>query len=257
MYSIIYFSPTGNVLHLAEKLAGYLGSDSSDILPLEFVVQDQLEKSKHLVLLYPVHGFNPPRTVKRFVKDLPAGLFEKVSLIGVGCTAIWLNDAVSSDLRKILNRKKYSIIVDEILAMPLTFIMSFPDDIAFKLIAESEEKIKDISLSIAEDKKSINLVKVKSRLINFLGKVEHTAARLFGLELYADKTCISCGTCWDNCPEKNIKRNSKDKPRFGFNCLMCMRCIYNCPQKSISPRISKFIPIKKGYSLEYYKRKDS
>lgn len=256
MYSIVYFSPTGNVLHLAEKLAGYLGSDKTEILPLEFIESTQLKKNKHLILLYPVHGFNAPRTVKRFVKDLPPRLYDIVSLIGVGCTTSWLNDAVSSDLRKILTKKNYSIIVDEILAMPLTFIMSFPDKVSYKLITESEEKIKDISLSIVESEKSINKVKVKSHIVNLIGKAEHSAARLFGLELHANSNCVSCGTCWNNCPEKNIKRNSKDRPRFGFNCLMCMRCIYNCPENSISPRFSKFIPIKKGYSFKNFKSID-
>jgi len=243
-------------LHLAERLADFLGSDSSKILPLEFVEQNQLKKNKHLVLLYPVHGFNAPRTVKRFVKNMPSGLYDFVSLIGVGCTTNWLNDAVSSDLKKILIKKHYSIVVDEILAMPLTFIMAFPDDVAHKLIAESEEKIKDISLSIEQEKKSIKKVKGKSHLVNFLGKAEQSAARLFGLELHADNNCISCGICWDNCPEKNIHENSQGKPRFGFNCIMCMRCIYNCPEKAISPRFSKFIPIKKGYSIKDFKSTD-
>jgi len=253
MYSIVYFSPTGNVLHLAEKLADKLGSDKTNIQSLEFVEQNQLKNNKHLVLLYPVHGFNAPRTVKRFVKNMPSGLYDFVSLIGVGCTTNWLNDAVSSDLRRPLIKKNYTIVVDEMLAMPLTFIMAFPDKVAFKLIAESEEKINNISLSIIHTKKSINKVKCKSHLINFIGKAEQSAARLFGLELHADRKCISCGICWNNCPEKNISKNSKGKPRFGFNCLMCMRCIYNCPEKSISPRFSKFIPIRKGYSFKYYK----
>lgn len=256
MYSIIYFSPTGNVLHLAEKLAGYLGPNNTTILPLEFVEQNQLIHSEHLILIYPVHGFNAPRTVKRFVKGLPSGLYDVVGLIGVGCTSNWLNGAVSSDLRKILIKLNYSINLDEILAMPLTFIMAFPDKVAHKLIAESEEKIKDISLSIAKKTKSIKKVSGKSRLVNFLGKAESAAARLFGLELHADNSCISCGTCWNNCPEKNIKRNIEGEPRFGFNCLMCMRCIYNCPQKSITPRFSKFIPIRKGYSFKRYKNLD-
>ncbi len=253
MYSIIYFSPTGNVLHLAEKLACRLGSDKTRILPLEFVKNDQLKPNKHLVLLYPVHGFNAPRTVKRFVSKIPSGLYDFVSLIGVGCTTNWLNDAVSSDLRRILNKKNYSIIVDEILAMPLTFIMAFPDKLALELFIESQEKIKDISSSIVKEKKSLNRIKSKSYFVNFLGNAESSAARLFGLELYANKKCVSCGICWENCPEKNISRNSKGKPQFAFNCLMCMRCIYNCPEKSICPRFSKFIPIKKGYSFNYYK----
>jgi ferredoxin len=254
MYSIVYFSPTGNVLHLAEKLAGYLGTVNTEVLPLEFIEQNQLKNSRHLILLYPIHGFNAPRTVKRFVKNLPTGLYEFVSLLGIGCTSNWLNDAVSSDLKRTLIKKNYSILVDEILAMPLTFIMAFPDNVAIKLIAESEEKIKDLSLSVAKEIKSVNKIKGRSHLINFLGKAENPAARLFGLELHSDKNCTSCGICWNNCPEKNIKRNRLDKPRFGFNCIMCMRCIYNCPEKSISPRFSKFIPIKNGYSLNRIKK---
>ncbi len=252
MYTLIYFSPTGNAFHLTKILAGHLDSYNVKILALESIQADQLINDKHLVLLYSIHGFNAPRTVKRFVKCLAPGLYDSVNLIGVGCTTSWVNQAVSSDLRKLFRKKGYSIILDEILAMPLTFIMSFPDELACKLIAESEKRIKDISIALVEGKKTIRRVKAQSRLLNFLGKVEPFASRVFGLELYAGKNCNSCGTCWKNCPEKNIKRNDNGKPRFGFNCLMCMRCIYNCPQKALGPRFSKFIPIKKGYSLSQY-----
>ena len=252
MYTLIYCSPTGNVLHLAKMLANHLDSFNVKILALESIEADRLMNNEHLVLLYPIHGFNAPRNVKRFVKCLPPNLYNNVSMFAVGCTTHWVNQAVSCDLRKLFTRKGYPIILDEILAMPLTFIMSFPDELAYKLIAESEKKIKDISISLVEGKKSILRVKGKSRLLNFFGKAESFASRLFGLELYAGKNCNSCGICWKNCPEKNIKRNSNGKPRFGFKCLMCMRCIYSCPQKAISPRFSKFIPIKKGYSFSQY-----
>lgn len=99
----------------------------------------------HLILLYPVHGFNAPRTVKRFVKSLPPALFGSISLIAVGCAGNWINEAVSADLRKSISKKSYSIVVDEVLAIPLTLIM------------------------------------------NFAGKAESPAARLFGLELRASK----------------------------------------------------------------------
>jgi len=42
MYTIIYFSPTGNVLHLARLLAAELKSPERDILPLEFTDPKQL-----------------------------------------------------------------------------------------------------------------------------------------------------------------------------------------------------------------------
>jgi ferredoxin len=252
MYTIIYFSPTGNVMHLANKLSDHLKPSKVDILPLEFTDVDQLEKSKHLVLIHPVHGFNAPRTVKRFVKNLPPDLYNLVSIIGVGCNTGWVNGAVSSDLRKQFKKKGYSIALDEILAMPLTFIMNFPDELNLKLIAESEKKIGELSKALIEETVSTRDVPAKSYILNFLGKGESPAARLFGLELHANKDCVSCGLCWENCPEKNIKQKKNGKPGFGFSCSMCMRCIYNCPENSISPRISKFIPIKKGYSLTKY-----
>jgi len=252
MYTIIYFSPTGNVLHLAKQLANGLKSPKEDLLPLEFTDPKQLKSKKHLVLLYPVHGFNAPRTVKRFIRSLPPGLYEWVSLIGVGCLNNWLDGAVSSDLRKSLIKKAYSIVVDEILAMPLTFIMNFPDDLNLKLIAESERKIADLCRRILEKDSTEKEVQFKSKIVNFMGKAESHAARLFGLELHANDNCTSCGTCWTNCPQQNIKQKSNGKPGFGFNCIMCMRCIYHCPEKAIGPRISKFIPIKGGYTLSKY-----
>ncbi|MCP4313879.1 MAG: hypothetical protein GY790_21705 [Bacteroidetes bacterium] len=253
MYTIIYFSPTGNVLHLAKLLAAELKSSERDILPLEFTHPKKLESNKHLVLLYPVHGFNAPRTVKRFVNSLPPGLYEAVSLIAVGCAGNWLNGAVSSGLRKSLVKKEYPIVVDEDLAMPLTFIMNFPDDLNQKLITKSEKKIADLCRRIMALDPSEREVPFKSKMVNFMGKAESPAARLFGLELHANNDCTSCGTCWTNCPQQNIKQKSNGKPGFGFNCIMCMRCIYNCPQKAISPRISKFIPIKGGYTLSKYR----
>jgi len=252
MYTIIYFSPTGNVFHLAKLLASGIQSTDVDILPLEFTDTDHLESKKHLVLLFPVHGFNAPRTVKRWVRSLPSGIYEFVHLIGVGCTSNWVNDAVSSELRKSLLEKEYSIVVDEILAMPLTFIMNFPDDLNVRLIAESERKIADLCRRIVEKDSTEKKVQFRSKILNFMGKAESPAARLFGLELHANNNCTSCGTCWTNCPQQNIQQKGNGKPGFGFNCIMCMRCIYHCPEKAIGPRISKFIPIKGGYTLSKY-----
>lgn len=252
MHTIIYFSPTGNALHLARLLASELKIHAGQILPLEFTDPKQLEANQHLVLIYPVHGFNAPRTVKRFARSLPPGLYECISLISVGCNTSWVNGAVSSDLRKYLVKKDYTIAVDEVLAMPLTFIMNFPDELNYKLIAESEKMISDLGGRIRERTSTLRKVRTRSKVLNFLGKAESPAARLFGLELHANKNCTSCGTCWNNCPENNIKEKSNGKPGFGFNCSMCMRCIYNCPDKAISPRISKFIPIKNGYTLSKY-----
>jgi ferredoxin len=252
MFTIVYFSPTGNAKYLALKLAEVMGIDEDEVLPLEFIDPESLKINQHLVLFYPVHGFNAPRTIKRFVRSLPPGLFESVSMINVGFAGNWLNEAVSVDLRRPLEKKGYSILLDEALPMPLTFIMNSPHEMNLRLVSESEKKVEDLGRRLKEGNSTERRIRFKSRIVNVIGKIETPAARLFGLELYANNDCTSCGTCWTNCPQQNISQKSNGKPGFGFNCIMCMRCIYHCPEQAITPRISKFIPIRGGYSLSKY-----
>lgn len=249
MYTIIYFSPTGNSLLLAEQLKNQFGEKTVELLPLEFTNPLDLKRSDHLILMFPIHGFNAPRTVKRFVRQIPSNLYKSVSLIAVGCNTMWVNESASLYLKNIFIKKGYQILLDEVLAMPLTIVMNFPEDAKNDLIKEANNQIVEISKKIISNSNNAKKVPFKSKVITFIGKIESPAARLFGLELHANKTCISCAICWNNCPENNIKRGKKDKPKFGFKCSMCMRCIYDCPTKSISPYISKFIPIKNGYKV--------
>lgn len=249
MYTILYFSPTGNTRFLANHLKKSFLDDESEIKSLEKTIPSELEASDHLILMFPIHGFNPPRTVSRFVKEIPSNLYKSVSLIAVGCNTIWVNEGASMKLKKLFTKKGYEIVADEVLAMPLTLVMSFPEETVKKLYEESITKIEEISKKIIKGISTNKKVPITSKMISFVGKIESPAAKLFGLELHANKTCTSCSICWNNCPENNIKQGKNNKPKFGLNCSMCMRCIYDCPTKSISPYISKFIAIKDGYKV--------
>lgn len=251
MYTVIQFSPTGNAAYIAGQIAKSLGNDIK-VLALEHTEASQLAKNKHLVLVYAIHAFNAPKTVKRFIRNLPIDLYDQVSLVAVGCNTGWVNDAVSNDIRKILENKSYKIIVDEIVAMPLTFIMSFPDDLVNDQLKQASVDISEISNNIKHLNTNRRTIAFKTNIVNFIGRAEPFASRFFGLELHAKKGCTKCGLCVQECPEKNIRMNAKEKIKFGFKCSMCMRCIYNCPVRVITPRISKFIPISKGYSIDKY-----
>lgn len=254
LYTLLYFSPTGNVSHLTRVLAEHLGLEEVTAVPLESTQPERLATSGHLVLLYPIHAFNPPRNVEDFVRRLPAGRFDVVSLIAVGSSVHWANQAVSLRLRHILAEKGYPIGLDEIVAMPLTIFVGFPDELGHRLVVDAERQMQELAASLRSARGVARCVPWKSRLMARVGRLESLGARLFGLELHANGRCTSCGTCWNHCPQGNIRRGQDDKPRFGFDCLMCMRCIYNCPEGAIAPRMSKFIPIKGGYSLSRYVR---
>lgn len=254
MITILYFSPTGNAAYAAERFSKSLGDRERELLALEDTEPSDLKQADQLVLMYSIHGFNPPRTVKRFVADIPSGLYRHVSILSVGCADSWVNDAASSDLRKQFRNKGYSILVDTVIAMPLTFIMAFPEDYSRKLISAMESGMEGIARLVRDEIATEKRIAPKSRIIHFIGKAEGPAAKLFGLELKAGRSCTSCGICVRRCPEKNIRFSGKNIPLFGFSCLMCMRCIYNCPEKAIRPRFSRFIPIKKGYDIENLKQ---
>jgi len=251
MYTILQFSPTGNARHIANLLGQSL-SETSPILALEHTDPLTLEKGDHLILVHAIHAFNAPRTVKRFISRLPEGLYKKISLVAVGCNTSWVNDAVSRDLKVILESKNYKVYVDEIIDMPLTFIMSFPEDHIKEQFLTASDKVEDISNKIKSSYVSQRDIVTKTHVVNFLGRAEPFASRFFGLELHAQKSCTKCGLCVRECPENNIRMTQEGQIRFGFKCMMCMRCIYNCPVKAIRPRISKFIPISKGYSINKY-----
>ena len=134
--------------HLAKTLAGHLGLQKTTLVPFEAAQPEQLTGGGHLVVLYPIHGFNPPRNVERFVRQLPPGLFDAVSVIAVGCTDHWVDQAASRRLRRWLTRKRYTVVADEILTMPLTFIMAFPDDLSRKLVAESDRRMELVAAAL-------------------------------------------------------------------------------------------------------------
>lgn len=249
MFTIIQFSPTGNAAYVASLFKAAL-SVSKAPLALEHTDPKTLEKDEHLILVYAIHAFNAPRTVHRFISNLPKGLYNKVSLIGVGCNTSWANSTSSKAIRKTLENKSYKIYTDTVVTMPLTFIMKFPDDMIKLQLSEILDTVKNISLQLTDSAISQNVIPFKSKIVTTLGHAEPFASRLFGLELHAKKSCTKCGLCSRECPEKNIKMTEAGNIKFGFKCIMCMRCIYNCPVNAITPRISKFIPIKGGYSLE-------
>ncbi len=251
---IIYFSPTGNVKHLAQYLADVLleGETTATIHPLEHTEPQSLAKGGSMVLMYPVHAFNPPRTVLRFVRSLPSAFNRDVTIISVGSSSSWMNAAASWAIQKILKAKGCKICQVELLAMPLTIVAAFSDEQAKEVIAKSEERIQLVATRLLTGHVSDINIPLKSKIISKIGQLEGFAARLFGRELRANEDCTSCGLCARECPEGNIRMNNANHPVFGMRCLMCMRCIYNCPERAISPRLSKFIPIKGGYDIERY-----
>ncbi len=257
IFKIIYFSPTGNTEFLAKEMKDLLSISDGDMINLGLPnVRGQeifhRQENVHLILMFSIHGFNPPQKVINLVNSLCKDDLSGVSLIAVGCNKTWANDSVTYDLVKKLKACGIPFFANEVIAMPLTFIMNFPKEMNQELINEAKKDINRCADSIMRQETHKREIPMKARVLSFAARAEKPAAKLFGLELHATNQCSKCGKCIRECPSGNIREGKDGKPRFGFKCLMCMRCIYGCPEKAIGPYISRFIPIKGGYRLEDY-----
>lgn len=52
-----------------------------------------------------------------------------------------------------------------------------------------------------------------------------------GLVPKADKNCVSCGLCAENCPAQAIDPNNL-KTADSKKCISCMRCVVKCPKSA-------------------------
>ncbi len=134
--------------------------------------------------------------------------------------------------------------------MPLTIVKKFDKEYGKKIIKESLDSINNIGTIILNDEVITYKIPISSILISKINYIENFMAKLFALELYANKKCVKCGKCVKICPKNNIVM--KNKIKFKLKCMMCMRCIYKCPVRAIHPRFSKFIEFRDGYDIKEY-----
>lgn len=250
MFTLVYFSPTGNTKYVTQKLSEQLNITA--MYPLEYINPLTLTPSSHLVILFAIHAFNAPKTVIRFVKALPMNTFTKISIVAVGCSESSINSGASLEIKRILAKKHYSIIVDNVIAIPSNMLIAYSNAYVQSQLIVAHQAIRTIAYALIHDIPTNRKVSYSAFILSKIGKLETLGARIFGLELKAKKSCNQCEICVKSCPEKNIRLCDNNTIHFGFKCIMCLRCIYTCPQKAITPRFSKFIPIKGGYSLKRY-----
>jgi ferredoxin len=203
-----------------------------------------------LVLLFPVHAFNAPEAVYRWiehlnsVKDTPAVV---ISVSGGG--EVFPNTACRAGSIRRLQRKGYHIMYESMLVMPSNWVVATKEPLASMLVRVLPDKVHLTVTEILSGTCKRSSPLWIDRLFSQLGKIETYGAGLWGRFIRVRSTCTACGRCVKNCPAKNIVFENS-KPRFGGKCHMCMKCIYLCPVHALTPGVCRFFMLKDGYDLE-------
>ncbi len=253
--SVFYFSGTGNTQLVSENLADRfreLGYKTVlkrlEKADLPGIVGD-IAESDLIGIGSPIFGGGTPGVVFDFIKLMPEVKSKPLFLFRTAADFINFNHAASAGLIRKLNKKGYNVFYERIIVMGSNWLIEYDSAFVKQLYEAVPDKIVNMAKEITSGTKRMyepsKALVVFTTVLNFFE--EKVGARMFGLTLHADKSCMKCGLCAENCPVGNISFNNRIK--FNSKCLMCMRCVYSCPVNAIKSRGMCYCILSGGYDI--------
>ena len=257
---IFYFSATGNTRWAVQKICEATGEKSFFIPNME--KEDcvySLEKDEYLGFCFPVHGWRPPKNVRKFIKQLTIEQANNNYCFAL-CTA---GDNIGETMdifRQDLAEREIHLNAAFSLIMPESYVgLPFMD--VDNPTKEKEKKAKANEIlecciqDIIQRKNGIerlvigNWPRINSRVLGGYFINHLITDKKFHVK---EEQCVKCGTCVSVCPIGNMDGGKGILPSWKHtgDCLTCFACYHHCPQHAIEfGRQTK----KKG---QYYYKKE-
>ncbi len=259
---LFYFSGTGNTKWVCTQLKNELQSRGCELemraMENQAGIQDliSIDKKAMLGIAYPVHSFDAPALVYRFIRSLPRYENRKVFLIKCAADSLG-NGGSTSPIRRLLRKQGYQVFYEILAIMPSNVFVSYPLHFQKRLFENILKKVPSWAEDLISVKTSLQRNGLMLRFISWISSLLEAGPgrRFFGKSLHAGPECNLCRVCVSTCPAQNISWTS-NKPRWKWSCEFCMRCVYICPRKAILPRWGlKFLVLKEGYDLAHQLKK--
>lgn len=245
---IFCFSGTGNTRWAAERLAEATGERLT--LMTDGNTHCALTPDERIGFCFPVHGWQPPRLVRHFIRQLK--LQSEQPLTSHFCYAlVTCGDSIGLTMEMLngeLARKGLHAHSTFSLVMPESYVclpFMYTDT-----LQREKEKIRQASVDL----------EVYARLITGRMKGEHHTVRgfmpwalshvigaYFNSRMITDRKftvdteqCIHCGLCAKVCPTGDIRMADNDggasSPRWLHDgrCTCCLSCYHHCPRHAIN-----------------------
>ncbi len=197
---IVFYSNTNNSKKIALYLSEYLGFEAADIRENTAYAFDGL------VLVFPVHCQNIPKTVKAFLKQARANRVVLLATYG----RMWHGNV----LREIQARyRDLPIVGGAYIPCPHAYLPSdepFTDYEKLRFVKECLQRGEEVAIERC----------FKNPFANFF---PITRSRL-GIRLRRTEGCNGCGVC--KCEQK---------------CIRCLRCVRICPRQAVAFRPTFFM----------------
>ena len=243
---IFYFSGTGNTRWAARQLAKATGETLISITEAlhNGKTTYRLAEGERIGFCFPVHGWQPPQIVRRFIRQLSLQGKDNTHFCYALCTCgddIGRTDVL---LRRTLQKAGWGLHAVFSLRMRNTYVCLPGFDTDSAEVEQAKEKT------------------WKTRLEEVIQVIEHegrsTAADLIpgalpGLKTYVlrplfnrflispsrfrvdEARCKHCGACAQVCPLQNISLENADRlPHWGNHCTHCLACYHVCTAHAVN-----------------------
>jgi len=249
---IDYYTGTGGSQFIAERLAEKLNAEGNTAV-VNRIYRADIQGVKALdvdyyVLVFPVHGFNPPKLIFEWAKHLTANRCKAAIISVAGAGNAVTNSACRYKTRKLLKKGGFDVIYQDMVRMPNSW-KNVPEKPKYtRLLSKLPTKIEQIAQTINSEKRGRKLIYWIDYLLTAIGRTTQGSTYKFGAGIQVSDACISCKRCAKNCCSSNIEM-SENLPKFSNQCDMCLGCVYNCPKSALHPTWGAFQVDKKGYDL--------
>ena len=226
------FSGTGNTLRVCRTMADELEKSGNETEIHRIKGKTEYSPSGCIVIGYPVHAFNAPLPVLKYLKSLPRGENTPVYIIQTSGEPLGFNRAACISPIRILRKKGYDVRGTFSYVMPYNIIFRHSDAMAARMWNVVRMRIPCDSQVIASLGKHFWKTGIPEKAVSFILRIEHPATPLIGRGFKVSNQCTGCGKCAAKCPVGNIvMRNGR--PHFGSECCLCMGCAFSCPSDAV------------------------
>ena len=229
---ILYFTATGNCLHIAREIA----DDDTELLSIpQLIKRDEYEiDADEIGIVYPIYGHMPPRMVRQFIAHARLRAEYRFAVLTYGCrkcNAVEIWDDISRRTGNVFDYIATIVMVDN-------WLPNFDMTEEMKIDKHIPENLQRIAADIAARRHWHEPVTEEERRMHE-GFVAYAGLNpdegfLMRSEKYFTVTdaCIGCGACTDVCPRGNYRLSAHGVETQG-ECDFCLACIHNCPQRAI------------------------